>query len=65
MKRNDSLASLYFATHLEPKPKALVYIDVNPRVLDEQMEYFRQRAGAVGRVFPLLDQNMAQSGPAV
>jgi hypothetical protein len=26
---NGSLASLYFATHLEPKPKALVYMDVN------------------------------------
>jgi pimeloyl-ACP methyl ester carboxylesterase len=51
---NGSLASLYFATHLEPKPKALVYMDVNPRVLDEQVEYFRQRAGAVGRAFPLL-----------
>jgi pimeloyl-ACP methyl ester carboxylesterase len=51
---NGSLASLYFATHLEPKPKALVYMDVNPRVLDEQVEYFRQRDGAVGRVFPLL-----------
>jgi pimeloyl-ACP methyl ester carboxylesterase len=51
---NGSLASLYFATRLEPKPKALVYMDVNPRVLDEQVEYFRQRAGAVGRVFPSL-----------
>jgi pimeloyl-ACP methyl ester carboxylesterase len=51
---NGSLASLYFATHLEPKPKALVYMDVNPRVLDEQVEYFRQRAGAVARVFPSL-----------
>jgi len=49
---NGSLASLYFATHLEPKPKALVYMDVNPRVLDDQVEYFRQRAGAVARVFP-------------
>jgi esterase len=49
---NGSLASLYFATHLEPKPKALVYMDVNPRVLDEQVEYFRQRAAAVARVFP-------------
>ncbi len=51
---NGSLASLYFATHLEPKPKALVYMDVNPRVLDEQVEYFRQRASAVARVFPSL-----------
>jgi pimeloyl-ACP methyl ester carboxylesterase len=51
---NGSLASLYFATHLEPKPKALVYMDVNPRVLDEQVEYFRQRAGAVARAFPSL-----------
>jgi len=52
---NGSLASLYFATHLEPKPKALVYMDVNPRVLDEQVEYFRQRASAVARVFPSLN----------
>lgn len=51
---NGSLASLYFATHLEPKPRALVYMDVNPRVLDEQVEYFRQRASAVARVFPSL-----------
>src|SRR5262249_60756965 len=51
---NGSLASLYFATHLEPKPRALVYMDVNPRVLDEQVEYFRQRAAAVARVFPSL-----------
>jgi esterase len=51
---NGSLASLYLATHLEPKPKALVYMDVNPRVLDEQVEYFRQRAGAVARIFPSL-----------
>jgi esterase len=49
---NGSLASIYFATHLEPKPKALVYMDVNPRVLDEQVEYFRQRAATVARVFP-------------
>jgi pimeloyl-ACP methyl ester carboxylesterase len=49
---NGSLASLYFATRLEPKPKALVYMDVNPRVLDEQVEYFRQRTAAVSRVFP-------------
>jgi pimeloyl-ACP methyl ester carboxylesterase len=46
---NGSLASLYFATYLEPKPKALVYMDVNPRVLDTQIEYFRQRAGGGGR----------------
>jgi esterase len=52
---NGSLASLYFATHLEPKPKALVYMDVNPRVLDEQVEYFRQRATAIARVFPSLN----------
>jgi pimeloyl-ACP methyl ester carboxylesterase len=52
---NGSLAALYFATHLEPKPKALIYMDVNPRVLDEQVEYFRQRASAVARVFPTLD----------
>lgn len=51
---NGSLASLYFATHLEPKPRTLVYIDINPRVLDEQVEYFRQRASAVARVFPSL-----------
>jgi pimeloyl-ACP methyl ester carboxylesterase len=51
---NGSLASLYFATHLEPKPKAIVYMDVNPRVLDEQVEYFRRRASAVARVFPSL-----------
>src|SRR5262245_598003 len=51
---NGSLASLYFATHLEPKPRALVYMDVNPRVLDEHVEYFRQRASAVARVFPSL-----------
>jgi pimeloyl-ACP methyl ester carboxylesterase len=51
---NGSLASLYFVTHLEPKPKALVYMDVNPRVLDEQVEYFRQRASAVTRIFPSL-----------
>src|SRR5262245_47944246 len=51
---NGSLASLYFATHLEPKPKALVYMDVNPRVLDDQVEYFRRRAAAVARVFPSL-----------
>jgi pimeloyl-ACP methyl ester carboxylesterase len=52
---NGSLASLYFATRLEPKPKALVYMDVNPRVLDEQVEYFRQRANAIARVFPSLN----------
>jgi esterase len=51
---NGSLASLYFATNLEPKPKALVYMDVNPRVPDEQVEYFRQRASAVARIFPSL-----------
>jgi pimeloyl-ACP methyl ester carboxylesterase len=51
---NGSLASLYFATHLEPKPKALVYMDVHPRVLDEHVEYFRQRASAVARIFPSL-----------
>src|SRR5215475_2171680 len=52
---NGSLASLYFAAHLEPKPKALVYMDVNPRVLDEQVEYFRRRASAVARAFPSLN----------
>jgi esterase len=52
---NGSLASLYFATHLEPKPKALVYMDVNPLIPDEQIEYFRQRAGAVARAFPSLN----------
>lgn len=52
---NGSLASLYFAAHLEPKPRALVYMDVNPRVLDEQVEYFRQRASAVARAFPSLN----------
>jgi|SRR5262245_33733249 len=51
---NGSLASLYFTTHLEPKPKALVYMDVNPRVLDEQVEYFRQRTARVARVFSSL-----------
>jgi pimeloyl-ACP methyl ester carboxylesterase len=51
---NGSLASLYFATYLEPKPKALVYMDVNPRLPDEQVEYFRQRASAVARIFPSL-----------
>jgi esterase len=51
---NGSLASLYFAIHLEPKPKALVYMDVNPRVLDEQVAYFSQRAAAVARIFPSL-----------
>ena|GEM_PF-2541023 len=52
---NGALASLYFATHLEPKPKALVYMDVHPRILDEQVEYFRQRTAAVGRTFPALN----------
>lgn len=51
---NGSLASLYFAARLEPKPKALVYMDVDPRIPDEQVEYFRQRAGSVARVFPSL-----------
>jgi pimeloyl-ACP methyl ester carboxylesterase len=51
---NGSLASLYFATHLEPKPKALVYMDVNPYIPDDQVEYFRQRADSVARVFPSL-----------
>jgi pimeloyl-ACP methyl ester carboxylesterase len=51
---NGSLSSLYFATHLEPKPKALVYMDVNPRLPEDQVEYFRQRAGAVARIYPSL-----------
>lgn len=55
---NGSLAALYFATHLEPKPKALIYMDVNPRVPDEQVEYFRQRAPAIARVFPSLNDTL-------
>jgi len=67
---NGSLASLYFTTYLEPKPRALVYMDVNPRVLDEQVEYFRQRTARVAGVFTSVrevfngmrrvDQNLAE-----
>src|SRR5688572_16203965 len=55
---NGSLSALYFATHLEPQPKALIYVDVNPRVLDDQLEYFRQRASTVARVFPSLKDTL-------
>jgi esterase len=55
---NGSLAALYFAAHLEPKPKALIYMDVAPRIPDDQVEYFRQRASAVARVFPSLSDTL-------
>ncbi len=36
-------------------------MEVNPRVLDEQVEYFRQRADSVARVFPSLQDLLAQA----
>lgn len=53
---NGALASAYFASRLEPKPKALVYIDIAPRVPEHQVAYFRDRAGSVNRVWTSLDK---------
>jgi pimeloyl-ACP methyl ester carboxylesterase len=44
---NGGLAALYLAAFLEPKPAALVVIDIEGRIPDEQVEYYRQRAAAV------------------
>ncbi|WKB55503.1 alpha/beta fold hydrolase [Eleftheria terrae] len=46
---NGALACCYLAAHLAPRPRALVLVDIEPRVPDSQVAYFRQRAGAVAR----------------
>jgi pimeloyl-ACP methyl ester carboxylesterase len=53
---NGALASAYFASRLEPKPKAFVYIDIAPRVPEHQITYFRDRAGSVDRVWTSLNK---------
>jgi pimeloyl-ACP methyl ester carboxylesterase len=44
---NGGLAALYLAVFLEPKPAAPVVIDIEGRIPDEQVAYFRQRTAAV------------------
>lgn len=44
---NGGLATLYLATFLEPKPAALVLVDTEGRLPDQQLEYARRRAAAV------------------
>ena len=53
---NGALASAYYAARLGPKPKALIYIDVSPRIPDHQVNYFHQRAGSVDRVWRSLEK---------
>ena len=57
---NGALASLYYAARLEPKPKALVYMDIDPCVPQWQVDYFRQRAGAVAGLYPSPDPILAR-----
>lgn len=61
---NGALASAYFASRLDPKPKALVYIDIAPHVPERQVIYFRDRAGSVDRVWTSLDKLTAAMSAA-
>jgi non-heme chloroperoxidase len=64
---NGGLAALYLAAFLEPKPTALVVIDIEGRIPDEQVEYFRQRAAAVAwpRSLERIVADMLQVDPCV
>lgn len=48
---NGALAALHHAVYGSPKPAALILIDIDPRIPDDQIAYFRQRAGAVARAY--------------
>jgi 2-(acetamidomethylene)succinate hydrolase len=65
---NGALAAAYYAANLEPKPKALVYIDISPSVPESQVSYFRQRAANVDRVWTSLEKltaTMSAADPTV
>jgi pimeloyl-ACP methyl ester carboxylesterase len=53
---NGALASVYYAARNEPKPRALVYLDIDPCVPDWQVDYFQQRARSVSGLFQSADQ---------
>lgn len=44
---------------LVPPPAAFVWVDIDPLVPRFQVEYFRQRAASVGRVFPTIEEVLA------
>ncbi len=48
---NGGRASIYHAARHEPKPRALVHMDVDPFIPGWQVDYFRQRSRAVARTF--------------
>ncbi|MDB5619935.1 alpha/beta hydrolase [Tardiphaga sp.] len=53
---NGALSSAYFAARHQPSPKALVYIDIAPKVPQAQIDYFHARASGVSRVWTSLDK---------
>lgn len=65
---NGALSAAYYAAHLEPKPRALVYIDISPSVPKSQVSYFHQRAASVDRVWTSLEKlttTMSAADPTV
>lgn len=53
---NGGRASIHYTAHHEPKPRALVHMDVDPAIPPWQVDYFRQRARAVGRPVGSLEE---------
>lgn len=51
---NGAMAGLWYATSPASIPCAVVMLDIGPRVPDEQVEYFRQRAHTVAQSFDSL-----------
>lgn len=65
---NGALSAAYYAAHHQPKPKALVYIDISPSVPASQVSYFHQRAASVDRVWTSLEKlttTMSATDPTV
>lgn len=48
------MAGLQYATTSDSVPRAVVMLDIGPRIPDEQIEYFRQRAHTVAQSFDSL-----------
>lgn len=53
---NGGRASIFYAAHHEPKPRAIVHMDVDPHIPDWQVDYFRQRARAVARPMETMEK---------
>jgi pimeloyl-ACP methyl ester carboxylesterase len=64
---NGGLAALYLAAFLEPKPAALVVLDTEGRIPDQQVEYARKRTAAVASPgsFERIVTDMLQVDPRV